>query len=219
MKDKLTFGVLVLPLLLSGCWFGGQGPKGPAPSWASAPSGAVRQGGSELFQGVGHFVAPAKAKILRQGADDQAQAAVARAMSGYLDALTVDLNVPVSTASAVPPLSLDAGAALRRAAMDLLKTKSVIGARWVAPGQAWSLCVLDFGTFKKDLAASPGLPAGTTSYLAANEDKAFARVLAGGNPPSVPAVAASTAPAVSVSSAPAVLISTSPAIATPAKKP
>ncbi|MDE1977175.1 MAG: hypothetical protein KGI84_07955 [Elusimicrobia bacterium] len=216
MKDKLALGVLLLPLLLSGCWFGAEGPKGPAPSWASAPSGVVSLDGKELFRGVGHFVAPAKARILRQGADDQAQAAIARAMSGYLDALAVGLDVSFSSASSTPPLSVDSGVSLRRAAMDVLKTKSVIGARWVAPGQAWSLCTLDFGEFKKDLARSPGLPAGTTSYLAANEDKAFARVLVDGNVSPEPSVEASTASAAAVS------ISTSPAGAlapVPAKKP
>ncbi len=170
-------------LFLCACW--AKKPSGPEPAWAAVGSGAFG-GAQSRFVGVGRFAAQAKPKVLSQGADDMAHAAVSRVMDDYLDILTVDLNVPaaVSTAAvaaaqvpAIAPLSDDEAASVRLAAMDALKSRSKIVGRWLGQGSALSLCVMDFAAFKKELASSPELAPGASTYLNLNADAAWARLL------------------------------------------
>ncbi|MHB2026171.1 MAG: hypothetical protein ACYCPQ_05990 [Elusimicrobiota bacterium] len=142
-------------------------------------SGAVSDNGlGRMFRGVGTFRAAAKPLVLRQGADDEAHAAVARAISDYLDVLTVQFNLaPSSSPDASPPLGDDAISALRSAAVSVMKKTAKISSRWRGPGEADSLCVLKFVDFKKGVAAAPSLAAGTTSFLEMNADKAFDALL------------------------------------------
>ena len=214
MKDNILLaGAAFATLLLSGCWMGREVPAGPPPPWAAQGSGVFEGGGARRFQGAGEFSAAAKPKILKQGADDQAQAAIAGVMNGYLDILTVDMNVAASTApAALPALSDDAAASLRRSALEVMRSGSQIPERWQEPGAAWSLCELDFADFKKGVVASPGLAAGATSYFALNADAAFEKLFTRENPAAAPAVSTTTVPAVSTTTASV----TSPAVSTAA---
>ncbi|HVC09564.1 MAG TPA: hypothetical protein VNH15_06465 [Elusimicrobiota bacterium] len=207
MKDKILLaGAALAALLLSGCWMGRGVPAGPPPPWAAQGSGVFEEGGARRFQGVGQFLAAAKPKILKQGADDKAQAAVAGVMNGYLDILTVDMDVAASTApAAMPPLSDDAAVSLRRASLKVMRSRAQILERWQEPGAAWSLCDLDFADFKKGVVSSPDLAAGATSYFALSADAAFQKLLARESPAAAPAVSTATAsvaaPAVSTAAA------------------
>jgi len=203
LKDNiLPAGAAFAALLLSGCWMGRGVPAGPPPPWAAQGTGVFEQGGTRRFQGVGKFSAAAKPKILNQGADDQAQAALAGVMNGYLDILTVDMNVAASTASAAPsPLSDDAAASLRRASLEAMRSRAQIPERWQEPGSAWSLCELDFSDFKNGVVSSPGLAVSATSYFTLNADAAFNKLLARENPAAAPAISTTTVSAVSTAAA------------------
>jgi hypothetical protein len=177
---KFTASAFAMALLLAiGCVTPAPPPPPPqaekAPEWVNKGSGAFKDGGQNVFYGVGVSQGIRNRALLITTADDRARAEIAKVMESYVAVLSKDYMA--STAAGETDKSSE-----EQHVSQTLKSFSKFTLHGVyivdhyrdpSDGSQFALAKLDMAAVKKNLEDAKDLDAKVRDYVRSNAEKAF----------------------------------------------
>ncbi|MEW5725692.1 MAG: hypothetical protein AB1896_21460 [Thermodesulfobacteriota bacterium] len=157
-------------IFCAGCTLTALDPNRP-PEWVGRGSGAFEISDQPVFLGVG---SAAGGPVDPAAADDQARAAVGKAVSAFISVMTGEYMAAVYNENPAGPPSVQSQKT--ELALQLTLRAQFPGGeiveRWTAPdgGRTYSLCRLDLSVLKEAVAADGGLEAGLRDFFQARAE-------------------------------------------------
>ena len=146
-----------------------------APDWVNKASGAFKDGGQNVFFGVGIAQGIRNRALAVTASDDRARAEIAKIMNSYVTVLTKDYMAS-TTAGDMSKSSEEqmVSQTMKNFAKFTLHGAMIVD-HWKDPtdGTMFALCKLDMAAVQKSLEDSKELDSKMRDYVKANADKAF----------------------------------------------
>ena len=177
-KIGVCWVLAVLSSVLLACG-GAQLRGGAMPDWIVEGSGAFRDGGDQVFYGVGSVVGVGNAPLAWTSAENRARAEVGKVFETYTASLMKDYMASTTGAATV---TVESPRAEEQHIEQSIKTFSqvtlsgvMIVDRWVDDDNEtyYALARLDLEKFKDSLARARELNRGVVEYIRQNAERSF----------------------------------------------